>query len=433
MKTPLTRSIFTAVLCAQLMTPCLAQSEAAQQTAIRAKNLIKQRNYSEAISQLNAALKTAATDIDKAEFLLILAQATERMAATQKEKTVASVSKSRLEAVALDDQVVALPGATQAQKKEALKQATLYLKLEGRRDDANQRRKSLLAMTDLSPKERADLLQELAGQTQDQDEALGYLDQAAALPGLSVTDRAFLLLKTGRAQLQMGQLESAAKSFQTVDEMAGLQKSWRTAAGLGLTEVDLAAGRVKAGSERVRALVFDHAKADVTQYTVLTLAKKFREVKDHETYIFLMEYLSQDPPHSGNQSESASLDLADYYASQQQSDKAHRILQKLPFSRRAIVKDLELYHSQGQADQLAQRYSEVVVLVKEKRRSQPSESLDALWQYLPGLAGRYVGAYGQSKSPKAAVSLLKSVLEFYPPDTARGKAILTEISRLESL
>lgn len=433
MKKTLLRAVLAVTLCAHFATPCLAQSEPAQQAVRQAEQLLKQRSYSQAISLLNTALGTTAADIDQAELLLILAQATERMAAAQEEKTVESVSKSRLAAVALDDQVVALTGATPAQKMEALKHAVLQLMVEGRRDEANQRRKSLLAMTELPPKARADLLQELAGQTEDKDEAIGYLEQAGALPGLSPTERAFILLKTGQTLIQAEQLEAAAKSYQAVEGMADLQPGWHTAAGLGLTEIDLATGRVKPASERIRSLVSQHAKKDVTQYTVLTLGKKFREAKDPETFIVLMEYLSQSPPDSGNQTENALLELADYYALQKQNDKAHRALQKLPFSRRAVIKDLDLYHEQGQADQLAQRFDQIVSLIKEERSAQPNDNLHNLWQHLPRLASVYVRAYAQPKTKKAAVSLLKTALEFYPSNTPQGKEILKEMTRIEGL
>ncbi len=433
MKITLLCAVLAATLCAQLANVALAQSMSTQQTATQAKRLVKQGSYSQAIAQLKTVLENSATDIDRAELLLVLAEATERIAATQKEKTVESMSKARLAAVALDDQVVALPGATSAQKIQALKHATLHLKLEGRREDANQRRKTLLSMTELPAKQRADLLLELAGQTKDQTEAVGYLEQAGALPGLNAVDRAFILLKTGQTFVETGQLSAASKSFQTIDGMADLPPSWKTSAGLGLTEVDLAEGRVEPASLRIRALVSDHAKSEVPQHTVLTLGKKFRDAKSPGTFIFLMEYLSQNPSDSGNQTENALLALADYYILQKQNDKAHRALEKLPFSQRAVVKDLDLYHKQGQSEQLVKRLGQLVSLAQEERSAKPSESLKSLWQQLNGLTGSYIRAYSQPQTKQAAVSLLNLALAFYPSDTAEGQAILKEISRVEGL
>lgn len=433
MKKTLFRAVLTATLCAQLSTLSFAQTSTTGSTSTDVERLIQHRNYKEATSRLETALKMASTDSDKAELLLLLAKVTERIGASARNKSVESVTRSRLAAVAIDDQIIGLPGATPAQKIQAHKHAILYLKMEGKREVANRYRKSLIAIEELSPKERASMLQELASQTEDKDEAVGYLEQAGSLPDLSDIERAFILLKTGQTLISSGRLELAAKSFTAVDEMPGLQPSWRSAAGLGLAEVALAQGRVKPASERIRALVAGHDVKDVTQSTVLTLAKSFRDAGDPETFIFLTEYLSQSPPKPGNQTENASLELADYYASEKQMDKAHRTLQKLPPSQRVIVKDLKYYHDQGQPDRLAQRFAQIVSQVKEARAADPNEKINTLWRRLPSLATGYLRQYSQPGSKKAAVSLLRSFLEFYPPDTAQGKAIVTEITRVEGL
>lgn len=433
-----TRSTFRSLGVALAFTLALsdasnAVTEKVQQTLNEAEQMMKGGRYSSVRTLLTETLSKSSTDEDKAALLQAMAKVTERDVPTGKERTVEAVIRARLSAVELYDKSLALPGITSEQRIKALREAAGLLHLEGKREQATGYRKRLLEVDALPVRERVSLLQLLARQAEDKQEAVEYLEQGLSSPGISDIERASLSLQLGKTLREAGRFEASKKALEAIAAMASLPPSWNVQMGLELTELDLAAGRSGDASQRILGLTKDGLGNGIPRYTLLALARKFRDAGNDKTYLALMELLIKDEDKPGNQVETASLELADYYAAKSQFDKAHNVLEGLPRSRRAIHKDLQLYHKQNQPEKLARRFSQVVADIKKERDRQPDQAINSLWQELPGLAGPYLKQYSQLKTKKVALSLLQTLCEFYGTDTMQYKAIQEEIKRVESL
>ena len=395
--------------------------------------MLKGGRYPSVRSLLTEALSESGSDEDKAALLQAMAKVTERDVPTGDKRTVEAVTRARLAAVELYDKSLALPGITVEQKLKGLRDAASLLHLEGKREQATDYRKRMLQIESLPARERVSLLQLLARQAADKKEAADYLQQGLGASGISDVDRAGLYLQLGKTYRDDGRFEASRKALEEIASIKSLPPSWSMRVGLELTDLDLSAGRTEEAAERILGLTENGLGNGIPRYTLLALARRFRDVDSEKTYLALMDLLIEDQSKPGNQIETATLELAEYYAGKSQFDKAHKVLEGLPHSRRAIHKDLQLYHKHNQPEKLARRFSQLVSSIKQERARQSSDELNSLWQQLPGAAGPYLKVYSQPKTKKTAVSLLQTLSEFYGPDTREYKAIQEEIKRIENL
>ena len=410
-----------------------ALSEKVQQTLSEAEQMMKGGRYSSVRTLLTGTLSESTSDEDKAALLQALAKVTERDVPTGKKRTVEAVTRARLAAVELYDKSLVLSGITVEQKLKGLRDAASLLHLEGKREQATDYRKRMLQVEALPARERVSLLQLLARQASDKKEAADYLQQGLNASGASDIERAGLYLQLGKTLREDGQFEKSRKALEAISAIESLPDSWDVQVELELTELELASNNKREAAERLRALTKNGLGNGIPRYALLALARKFRDAGDGETYVGLMDLLIKDEEKPGNQIETATLELADYYAGLGQMEKAHKALEAAPHSRRAIYQDLQLYHKQNQPEKLARRYSQVVSTLKQERARQASNELNSLWQQLPGLAGPYIKQYSQSKTKKVAVNLLETLCEFYGSDTMQYKAIQDEIKRVSGL